>query len=154
MEGISNIHYNIVGNPEYEMKMTYGMTAKFTCKADLVFDGIKIDQCSEILVGCLIIAVISLLFEYLLSLKQTLYLKFERKLRDDSFDINEELKLKVTLTILQFLVMFFSAILMFAIMSYNLYFSLVVVTFNAIGLFAFMPIEGRKVECHGCCQIS
>ena len=138
-----------------KMEMSYGMTGGFNCKSEFIFDGINLIDCVDLLIGCLIVFVSGIMLQYFLSKEQKLFSLFERNIESDQYLLNsEKYKDKAILVTIRLIILILVTCLMFAIMTYNLWFSVVFVVSYAIGYLIFLDLDGRRVESATCCQIS
>lgn len=133
----------------------YGMYAGFSCKTTLIFKGIEITNCWQMIIGIIVMAFLCLIFELFLSIKdKQLEQYFDNNNSGFYQDKKSVLKEKILLMFIQLIVCTLSIVLMIGIMSYNLNIIITIVSFNAIGYLLFIPKEGRKANAQGCCNIS
>lgn len=127
---------------------TYGMTADFSCSADVVFSGIQImDNCTGIFAAAVVLCVISLLYEYTLNRKTKL---LEGYLKSDNEGSFEE---KIVISIYHCIQLSLLYLIMIGIMSYNCWLIFVIIISNGIGYFLFIDYE-RIIETCGCCNFT
>ena len=147
-------HYNIykieseTSSNVYSDKVHYGMLAEFSCSGDIVFTGIKFkDDCIGIFVSGLILAILCLIYEYIIN-KKTFLINEYYKTNSEASTLE-----KLKLTGIHFIQTLLLYIIMIGVMSYNMYIIIIIITSNAIGYMIFADI-GRKIETSGCCNFN
>lgn len=124
----------------------FGMTADFSCSADVIFSSIQISEnCFQLFLAGLVLALISILYEYIVSVKskatQNLY----------QANIKPDFVQKLYLSFLYLCHITLLYLVMMGIMTYNMWLVLVIIIFNGIGYYLFVDF-GRKAENNGCCN--
>lgn len=127
---------------------TYGMVAKLSCSADVVFSFIQIrDNCLEITLSCVIFIILSLVYEYILNKKTKLLEEYNNSM----LPTNSSEKIKITLVHASHITLLY--LIMIGVMSYNIWIILAIVLSNGFGYWIFMDHE-RKIEMGGCCNFN
>lgn len=137
------------------MDMTYGMTADFSCETRFVFHDIKLTECYQTAIACVTVVIASIIIQYFINKEQLLFAGFKEKCLENNFSSeSEKNKNKLLLTLLRLLILVLSTYLMFAVMTYDLWFTVSMALAYPVGYFLFVTVKGRKVEALSCCQIS
>lgn len=127
---------------------TYGMTAKLSCSADVVFSFIQIrDNCLEIVLSCVVFIILSLVYEYVLNKKTKLLEEYNSSM----IASNASEKIKITLVHALHITLLY--VIMIGVMSYNIWIILAIILSNGFGYWIFMDYE-RKIEMGGCCNFN
>ena len=120
--------------------MIMAMTIDYTCKSTILFKVFTSEDCIE-LFGFLVASfILSLLFEFILGLRQ----KFISMYKERSVNETLYLKEKLILTCLYTMTVLLSVIQMFFLMSYNLWIILCLILGNIIGYFLFGLNTSKK----------
>ena len=109
------------------------MTIGYSCKATVLFKVFKSEECVELFAFLVISFLFSLLFEFILSLKQKYYKMYKERSVDESLVLKEKLILSLFYTIAVIL----SAMHMFFLMSSNIWIILSIIFGNLFGYFLF-----------------
>lgn len=141
-----------------QMLMSHGMTADWTCNTIILFDGIIVTTCVQLILSCVVFALLSLLFEFLMSLKANiLYSYEEERLKYAILEEDVPQARRIPITILHVSLCMLGYLIMYGLMTYNMWIILTIAIANALGYFIFavgLLGKPRPVSNMGCCHMS